>query len=102
MDQLAGKYFSHGYPISRNEVESDLKLPVTKADPGGSLFGAMEALNEHYTEVFKKEVAAPGPIPLKFRITGFLETPKKRRVLCQVFGPNAQPLAGSWISDDNS
>jgi hypothetical protein len=102
VEQLAGKYFSHGYPISRDEVESDLKLPVTRANPGDALFGAMEALNEHYNEVFKRDAPVPGPIPLKFRITGFLETPKKRRVLCQVFGPNAQSLAGSWISDDNS
>lgn len=104
VDQLAGKYFSHGYPISRNEVVSDLKLPVTKANPGDELFKAIEKLNEHYTEVFKKDASVPGaPVPLKFRVTGFLETPKKRRVLCQVFGPTApQPLAGSWISDDNS
>ncbi len=31
VDRLAGKYFSHGYPISRAEVETDLGLPMTKA-----------------------------------------------------------------------
>jgi hypothetical protein len=102
VDRLAGKYFSHGYPISRDEVEADLQLPVTKANPGDSLFVAIEALNAFYTGVFEKQQPVPGPVPLMFRVTGFLETPKSRRVLCQVFGPNGQPLAGSWMSEANS
>jgi hypothetical protein len=102
VDRLAGKYFSHGYPISRDEVEADLQLPVTKANPGDSLFVAIEALNAFYTGVFEKQQQVPGPVPLTFRVTGFLETQKSRRILCQVFGPNGQPLAGSWISDANS
>jgi hypothetical protein len=102
VERLAGQYFSHGYPISRDEVETDLKLPVTRANPGDSLFGAMEALNTFYTGVFKKQQSVPGPIPLTFRVTGFLETTTTRRVLCQVFGPNGQPLAGSWMSQANS
>jgi len=101
-DRLAGKYFSHAYPISRAEVESDLQLPTTKANPGDPLFLAIEALNAFYTGVFEKQQTVQGPVPLTFRITGFLETPKSRRILCQVFGPNSQPLAGSWISDANS
>jgi Serine dehydrogenase proteinase len=101
-DQLAGKYFSHGYPISRAEVETDLKLPMTKAEPGDSLFKAIESLNSLYTGVFEKAQPVPGPVPLSFRVTGFIETAKSRRVLCQVFGPDQRPLAGSWLSDKNS
>src|ERR1017187_297852 len=102
VDRLAGKYFSHGYPISRDEVEADMHLPMTRANPGDSLFVAIEALNAFYTGVFEKQVLVPGPVPLTFRVTGFLETPKARRILCQVFGPNGQPLGGSWISEANS
>jgi hypothetical protein len=102
VDRLAGKYFSHAYPISRDEVEADLQLPVTRANPGDSLFAAIEALNAFYTGEFEKQQPVPGPVPLTVRVTGFLETPKSRRVLCQVFGPNGQPAAGSWISAANS
>lgn len=102
VDQLAGKYFSHGYPISREEVESDLDLPLTKANPGDPLFVAVEALNSFYMSVFEKFQQVPGPVPLTFRITGFVETPTARRILCQVFGPNGQPLAGAWLKEVNS
>lgn len=102
VEQLAGRYFSHGYPISRGEVESDLKLPVTKTSPGETLFDAVEALNGFYTAEFQKQQQIPGPVPLIYRITGFLETAKSRRVLCQVFGPNGQAVAGAWISETNS
>jgi hypothetical protein len=108
VEQLAGRYFSHGYFISRDEVEKDLRLDVVKANPGDDLFKKIEALNQYYTEVFQKEVAVPGaPVPLTFRITGFLETPKSRRILCQVMaqgpnGPNTQVVAATWISEKNS
>lgn len=103
VDRLAGKYFSHGYPISREEVESELKLPVTEANPGDSLFTAIEALNGYYMSVFEKEVPVSGtPIPLTFRVTGFMETPKSRRILCQVFFPNGQPMAAAWMKESNS
>ena len=101
-DQLAGKYFSHGYPISRSEVEADLGLPMTKAEPGDALFTAIEALNSFYNGVFEKQASVAGPIPLTFRVTGFLETTTKRRVYCQVFGPNGQALAAAWMSEANS
>jgi len=102
VEQLAGKYFSHGYPISRDEVETDLKLPVTRAEAGDSLFATVEALNTYYTGIFEKQQQVQGPLPLSFRITGFVETPKTRRVLCQVFGPNGQALAGTWLNEANS
>jgi hypothetical protein len=106
--QLAGEYYSHGYFISRDEVERDLGLEVVKAEPGDELFKKIEALNTYYTEVFQKEVPVPGaPVPLTFRITGFVETPESRRILCQVMaagpnGPNTQVVAGAWISEPNS
>jgi hypothetical protein len=76
---------------------------MTKTEPGDSLFVAIEALNGFYTEAFGKQVPVPaGPVPLTFRVTGFLETTKSRRILCQVFGPNGQPLGGAWMSETNS
>lgn len=108
VDQLAGKYFSHGYFISRDEVENDLRIPVTRMDVGDESFEASEALNGYYASVFEREVPIPGaPVPLSFRITGFLETAQSRRVLCQVIGagpkgPNTNVVAGAWISEPNS
>jgi hypothetical protein len=103
VERLAGKYFSHGYPISRAEVESDLKLPMTKAEPGDSLFKAVEALNSFYTGVFEKQgQIGPAPVPVTFRVTGLIETAKSRRALCQIIAPTGQVLAGAWISDTNS
>jgi Serine dehydrogenase proteinase len=108
VDRLAGKYFSHGYFISRDEVENDLRLPVTRMEPGDETFKASEALNGYYMSVFEKEVPITGaPIPLTFRITGFLETATSRRILCQVIGagpkgPNTLVVAGAWLSDPNS
>jgi hypothetical protein len=103
VDRLAGKYFSHGYPISREEVVEDLGLPVTRTDPGDSLFNAIEALNTYYTEIFEKSIQVPtGPVPLTFRVTGFLETSKSRHILCQIFGPNGQLVVGDWIKETNS
>jgi hypothetical protein len=107
VDRLAGKYFSHGYFISRDEVETDLRLPVTRMEPSDESFKASEALNEYYKGVFEKEVPVPGaPIPLMFRITGFLETATSRRALCQVIGqgpkgPNTNVVAGAWVSEPN-
>jgi hypothetical protein len=101
--RLAGEYYSHGYPISRAEVISDLRLPVTKAEPGDALYTAIEALNSFYTGVFDKQVPVPNaPVPLMFRVSGFLETASSRRILCQVFAPNGQAVAGAWMSDTNS
>jgi len=101
--RLAGEYYSHGYPISRAEVEADLKLPVTKAEPGDALFGAIEALNSFYTGVFEKQVPVPNaPVPLVFRVSGILETAPSRRILCQVFAPTGQVVAGAWMSETNS
>jgi hypothetical protein len=102
VERLAGQYFSHGYPISCAEVESDLKLPVTEANPGEPLFDAIESLNAFYTAEFQKQQPIQGPVPLTFRVVGFLETPKSRRVLCQVFGQNGQVMAGAWMSEPNS
>lgn len=101
-DQLAGKYFSHGYPISRNEVADDLGLPVVKAEPGDALFTAIESLNGYYTDVFQKQHLVQGPVPLAFRTTGFVETVQTRRILCQVFGPQGQVVAGTWLNEANS
>jgi len=103
VERLAGKYFSHGYPISREEVETELKLPVTRANLGDSLFGAIEALNSYYNGVFEKAVPVPDvPMPLTFRVTGFVETPKSRRILCQVFGQNGKSVTGAWMREENS
>jgi len=108
VDRLAGQYFSHSYFISRDEVENDLKLPVTRIEPGDESFKASEALNGYYMSVFEKEAPVPqAPIPLTFKMTGFLDTATSRRVLCQVIGPgpkgpNSNVVAGAWVSEPNT
>lgn len=103
VNRLAGKYFSHSYFISCDEVQNDLKLPVTKAEPNDALFKLIESLNSYYTAAFQQQVQVPGaPIPLTFRVTGFVETLTSRRILCQVFGQNNQPVASTWMSETNS
>jgi hypothetical protein len=103
VERLGGKYFSHGYPISRDEIVADLNLPVVKTDPGDSLFEAIEALNGFYRGVFEKQTPVlGGPVPLNFRVTAFVESAKSRRMLCQAYAPNGQPVAGAWMSEANS
>lgn len=108
VDRLAGKYFSHGYFISRGEVETDLQIPVTRMEPEDEPFAASEALNGYYKSMFEKEVPVPGaPVPLTFRMTGFLETARSRHILCQVIapgpkGPNTNVVAGAWVAEPNS
>jgi hypothetical protein len=103
VDRLAGKYCSHGYPVSRSEVQSELRLPVTEANPGDPLFDAIESLNGYYMGVFEKEVpVSTGPMPLSFKITGFIENALSRRIMCQIFAPNAQPVAAAWMKEANS
>lgn len=46
VEQLAGKYFSHVFPISREDVRRDLGLTVT--DPSAGLKAKMEALLRYY------------------------------------------------------
>jgi hypothetical protein len=101
-EKLAGEYFSHAYCISRSEVESDLGLPVSRMDVGQEIFNRVEALHSVYFGAFGSASPVGGPVPLSFRITGFVETTEQRHILCQVMAPSGQRIAGSWIAGNNS
>ena len=62
VESLAGQYFSHSFPISRAEVESDLELPVTR--PDDDLLERVMALEQHFTDEFKRSVPLPLPQPV--------------------------------------
>jgi len=93
--QLAGKYFSHAFPISRSDVESDLGLPVTKPDQ--ELVDLILRLDQHYTEEFKRVIPAnpPGAEPT-FRVGAFMQTAADGWVIGQLAKDN-QLLADPWL-----
>lgn len=95
VDQLAGKYFSHTFLISRSEVESDLGLPVTRPDP--ELCKLISALENHYSQQFQKVVQAipPNAEPL-FRVGGIMQTSEKGWAIATVFHPDGRVIIDTW------
>lgn len=69
VDTLAGKYFSHSFPISRRDIQDDLGLPVVAPDP--AFTAEIEALQKHYQTEFQKSVNVGGT-PVQARIVAFL------------------------------
>jgi len=79
VDQLAGKYFSHTFPISRWDVKNDLKLEVE--EPGKQLKQKMESLLGYYEKNVKKvgEGKADGT-PLAILQSVFIECKQVRQI----------------------
>jgi len=92
---LAGQYFSHGFPISRSEVESDLGLSVTKPDE--ELCDLIWKLEAYYTEEFKRVIrAAPPNAEPTFRVGAFMQTTRDAWVVGQLAKEN-QFLGDAWL-----
>jgi hypothetical protein len=96
VDQLAGKYYSHSFHISRSEVESDLGLPVTK--PDAELSNLIADLDNYYTEQFKKieKVSAPNAEPL-FRVGGVIQVADGGWAIVQVLKQDGKMVTDPWI-----
>ena len=96
VEQLAGGYFSHSFLISRNEVETDLKLPVTK--PKTELSELMLKLENYYNDQFQKP---PIPVPntqFGARIGGIIQVANKGWAIVQTLKSDGQLIADPWIA----
>lgn len=96
VDKLAGEYCSHSFQISRSDVESDLKLPVTK--PDAELSDLISDLDNHYTEQFKKieQVSAPDAEPL-FRVAGVIQVADSGWAIVQILKQDGKVMTDPWI-----
>jgi hypothetical protein len=92
---LAGKYFSHSFPISRSEVESELGLPVTK--PDAELSDLISALEQFYTDEFQRVMpATPSSPEPTFRVGAFMQIATEGWAIGQ-FAKDNQLLADPWL-----
>ena len=97
VNKIGGEYFSHSFPITRRDVEQELRLKVEK--PDADLFSKIWALYEYYRGAFsltqelqmnfeqkdpKGVIIGKGVIPIIVRILGFLESETERRALLQL------------------
>jgi hypothetical protein len=97
VNKIGGEYFSHSFPITRRDVEQELKLNVEK--PDADLFSKIWALYEYYRGAFsvtqdlrmnfeqkdpKGVTIKTAVIPIIVRILGFLESETERRALVQL------------------
>jgi len=103
VDKIGGEYFSHAFPITRRDVEWELRLKVEK--PNNDLFDAIWQLHTYYRNCFSQtgtlnvtmEVRNPqGHISRKnlnfiVRVLGYIDSPKERRVLVQLRQPVKDP-----------
>lgn len=96
VERLSGKYFSHSFLISRSEVVSDLKLPVTKPDAELSML--ISQLTTHYLQQFEKIVQAmppkPGPI---FRVGGIMQTTDICWLIASLMHQDGRPIGDPWV-----
>lgn len=96
VEQLAGGYFSHSFLISRSEVESDLKLPVTK--PETEVSELILRLENHYVQQFQ---AKPIPVPntqFAARVGGIIQIADKGWAIIQILKPDGQLVIDPWVS----
>jgi len=97
VEKIGGHYFSHSFPITRRDVEQELKLKVEK--PNADLFSKIWELYEYYRGAFslqnsinlnfetkdqKGVILNKGVVPITAKILGFLESETDRRVLLQL------------------
>jgi hypothetical protein len=117
VNKIGGEYFSHSFPITRRDVEKELKLKVEKPDT--ELFSKIWALYEYYRGAFsltqhiqmnfeqkdpKGVIVKKGVIPIIVRILGFLESETERRVLLQLrtikkegTDIKEEPIFSGWV-----
>ncbi len=94
--KLSEEYYSHSFPISRDDVEKDLKLKVTRPDK--ALWDRINQLRLYYEPILAaaKQLKA-GPAEFEIRYAGFIDSTAERRFLCQV-KPLGQPVAQKrWL-----
>jgi hypothetical protein len=93
-DALAGKYYSHGFYISRADVEKDLGLPVLKPDE--ELTKMIKRLQLYYKSQFDKQFSDPTQPGVGARIAAFIQSKEEAWVIAQVFASN-EFVIDPWI-----
>lgn len=95
VDVLSGQYYSHSFPISRDEVESDLGLPVTR--PDGELLELILKLDDLYADTFSKQVQANAATgKQRFRVGNVVDSPKHRWACIQTIKEDGELSAEYW------
>lgn len=96
IDVLSGKYFSHAFPISRADVESDLGLHVTRPDEELiTLIGSLEA---QYLLEFQKAVpAVANTVDPLVHVGGLLQTTEIGLAIAIVKKRDGTQISDSWI-----
>ncbi len=99
VEQLAGKYFSHSFPISRSDARNDLGLPVT--EPGPELKQRMEGLVRYYegeSRVVNKQAVISGKPGTVVVQAYFVDTARLRRIGYGVVDGAGETVAITWKS----
>lgn len=96
VDRLSGGYFSHAFPISRVEVESDLKLPVTRPDE--ELESLIHNLDHYYDATFSRVVSiGSGNQDTRVRPGGFIETTSAGWFIAVITSAQDELIADCWV-----
>ena len=95
VEQLAGGYFSHSFLISRNEVETDLKLPVIR--PETELSVLMLKLDNYYSDLFQKPPILVPNSQFGARIGGIIQIADRGWAIVQILKPDGQFVGDSWV-----
>lgn len=97
VNKIGGEYFSHSFPITRRDVENELKLKVER--PSADLFTKIWSLYEYYRNAFAGQadlqlnieqkdphgvIISKKAVPIIIKILGFLESDSERRILIQL------------------
>jgi hypothetical protein len=96
VEQLAGKYFSHTFLISRSEVESDLGLPITK--PDDELSQLILELDNHYLQQFQEITRFIQPNgEAFFRVGGVMQTAENGWSIAMLYQKDGRIIFDQWI-----
>jgi len=95
VEQLAGGYFSHSFLISRSEVESDLKLPVTK--PNTEVSELILRLENHYVQQFQAKLIPVPNTQFTARVGGIIQISNKGWAIAQILKSDGQLVSDRWV-----
>ena len=96
IDILSGKYFSHAFPISRADVESDLRLHVTRPDE--ELITLIRNFETQYLAEFQKAVpVAPNTSDPVIHVGGLLQTTEVGQAIAIVKKRDGTQISDAWI-----
>lgn len=93
-DTLASKYYSHGFYITRTDVESDLGLPVLRPDE--ELSEMIKSLLAYFKEQFAIGYTDPKQSGVTARIAAFVQSSEEAWGVTQIM-QGSGIIADAWI-----